>query len=102
MLNQVIIVGRLKEVEKINKNKLNLVVAVPQSFKNKDGDYDVDLIDCEVVGGIVDSTNNYCEIDSVIGVKGKLKVEYYNKDDENIRIMKVFAEKVSLLRSESE
>lgn len=102
MLNQVIIVGRLKEIIKVDKDKLNLVVSVPQSFKNKDGEYDVDLIDCEVVGGLVDSTNNYCNIDSVIGVKGRLKIDYYNKDDEVIKIMKVYAEKISILTSKSE
>ena len=67
MLNQVIIVGRLKEIIKVEKNKLNLVVSVPQSFKNKDGKYDVDLIDCEVGGSIADTTNEYCEIGNVIG-----------------------------------
>ena len=102
MLNQVIIVGRLKEIIKVEKNKLNLVVSVPQSFKNKDGKYDVDLIDCEVGGSIADTTNEYCEIGNVIGVKGRLKVDYYNKDDEVIKIMKVYAEKISLLTSKSE
>lgn len=101
-MNYVVIVGKLKEIEKVSKGKLNLVVAVPQSFKNKGGKYDVDLIDCEVIGGIVDTTNDYCKIDSTIGIKGRLKIDYYNKDDEVIKIMKVSAEKISFLKSDNQ
>lgn len=97
MLNQVVIVGRLKEIIKVDENKLNIVVSVHQPFKNKDGEYDVDLIDCEVIGGIANTTNQYCDIGNVVGVKGRLKVDYYNKDDKSIKIMKVYAEKISLL-----
>lgn len=97
MLNQVVIVGRLKEIIKVDENKFNIVVSVYRSFKNKDGEYDVDLIDCEVIGGIANNINEYCDIGNVVGVKGRLKVDYYNKDDKSIKIMKVYAEKISLL-----
>lgn len=97
MLNQVVIVGRLKEIIKVDENKLDIVVYVPRSFKNKDEEYDVDLIDCEVIGGIANNINEYCDIGNIVGVKGRLKVDYYNKDDKSIKIMKVYAEKISLL-----
>lgn len=97
MLNQVVIVGRLKEIIKVDENKFNIVVSVYRSFKNKDGEYDVDLVDCEVIGGIANNINEYCDIGNVVGVKGRLKVNYYNKDDKSIKIMKVYAEKISLL-----
>lgn len=102
MLNQVVIVGRLKEIIKVDENKLNIVVSVPQSFKNRYGEYDVDLIDCELIGNIANTTNKYCNIGNVVGVKGKLKIDYYNKDDEVIKMMKVCAEKISILTSKSE
>lgn len=101
MLNYVVLVGRIKEIIKVDSNKLNIVLSVPESFKNKDGEYDVNLIDCEVTNVIADSVNEYCKIDSVVGVKGKLKVDYYNKNNENIKIMKVCVEKISLLTSKS-
>ena len=51
MLNQTVIVGRLvskpetKELEE-GKKVANLTLAVPRSYKNENGEYDTDFIDC--------------------------------------------------------
>ena len=51
MLNQVVLVGRLvrdpelRETEE-GKKVTNITIAVPRSYKNIDGEYDTDFIDC--------------------------------------------------------
>ena len=51
MLNQVVLVGRLTRDITVNKsdkgNKVaTLSLAIPRSFKNSDGIYDTDFVDC--------------------------------------------------------
>lgn len=96
MLNQVIIVGRISELIRISDDYINMIISVPQSFKNKDGEYGVDLIDCKLIGNITNTTNDYCKIGNVVGIKGRLKI---NNDKNNNRIIEVIAEKVSFLGS---
>ena len=52
MLNQIVLVGRLvatPEVKELEDEKkvANITVAVPRSYKNADGEYETDFIDCE-------------------------------------------------------
>ena len=96
MLNQVILVGRISEFNKIDNNKLNLVISTTDSFKNENGEYENYLIDCELIGNIATATNDYCKIGDIVGVKGRIKS--YNNEN-NIRMLKIIAEKVSVLSS---
>ena len=73
MLNMCILVGMFKEL--IQKyNKVILILRIPSSEKNKDGIYEADLIKCIVPKKKAEYINEYCAINSVIGIKGKLKV----------------------------
>lgn len=72
MLNQVVFVGRLvrdpelKESEGGNKFT-NITVAVPRSYKNVDGEYDTDFIDCRLWTGVAENTAEYCKKGDLIG-----------------------------------
>ena len=51
MLNQVIVVGRIVraptlQVSENNKKYMNITLAVPRSFKNSEGVYETDYVDC--------------------------------------------------------
>lgn len=73
MLNMCILVGIFKEL--IQKyNKVILILRIPSSEKNKDGIYEADLIKCIVPKEKVKYINEYCTINSIIGVKGQLRV----------------------------
>ena len=73
MLNMCILVGIFKEL--IQKyNKVILILRIPSSEKNKDGIYEADLIKCIVPKEKVKYINEYCAINSIIGVKGQLRV----------------------------
>lgn len=76
MLNQTILVGRiaeeptLKEIE--GKKKGIITLAVPRNYKNKNGEYDTDLIPVKIFGSIAETTKDYCKKGDVVGAKGSL------------------------------
>lgn len=103
MLNQTKVVGRLvkapiiKETSKGNKI-LNITLAVQRGFKNKEGNYEVDFIDCVLWKGIAESTAEYCSKGSVIGVKGRLQTSLYTDDyGKTSKNVELVAEKVTFL-----
>lgn len=104
MLNQVVLVGRivrkpeLKEYEK-GKKMTFVTLAVPRSFKNMNGEYDTDFIDCVLWDNVASSTVQYCEKGDIIGVKGRLQSRIVEKEEGNITQMNVVAEKISFLTS---
>lgn len=94
MLNQIMLVGRIVEI-KDNKENVVVTIAIPQNYKNSNGEYDVNFIDCNLYKGIAESTKEYCKIGDVIGVKGRLQKLESDKQ------LKVIAERVTFLSSKA-
>ena len=67
MLNQVVLVGRLtsdleaKELED-GKKVTNMTLAIPRSFKNAEGEYETDFVECTLWNNIAENTAEYCKI----------------------------------------
>lgn len=105
MLNQTIIVGRLVrdpelKVTDSGKKVTNITLAVPRSFKNVNGIYDTDYIDCTLWTGIAECTSEYCQKGDMVGIKGRLQTQVYDKDDGTKRkSTEIIAEKVTFLSS---
>lgn len=103
MLNQVVLVGRLvNDPEKVKEGKEAIItLEVNRSFKNEQGEYEIDFIDCVLWNGIAINTSEYCRKGDVIGVKGRLQTK--QDIDENGKItnktMYIVAEKVTFLSS---
>lgn len=104
MLNQVVIVGRLvanpelKELED-NKRVCDITLAVPRPFKNQEGEYETDFISCTLWNGVAENTLEYCHKGDLLGVKGRVQTNSYDKDGEKHYSMNVVAEKVTFLTS---
>ena len=108
MLNQMVLVGRLvsdPEVKTLEDGKSvsNITLAIPRSYKNENGEYETDFIDCTLWKGVAENTAEYCRKGDVIGVKGRLQSNTYeDKETGNTRKrMDVVAEKVTFLSSKS-
>lgn len=105
MLNQLIVIGRLvkdPELRKTDtgKNVANITLAVPRSFKNVNGEYETDYIDCVLWSAVAESTTEYCKKGDLLGVKGRIQTRKYEIEDEKTRqVTEVVAEKVSFLSS---
>ena len=107
MLNQIVLVGRLvkdpvlKETEQ-GKKRSFITLAIPRSFKNAEGSYDTDFIDCILWDGIAKNTAEYCKKGDVIGVKGRLQSRKYEMDNTTKFVIEVIAKKVTFLTSHKE
>jgi len=106
MLNQMILVGRLTNKIVVEKNKDKdlpkeykkyavISLAIPRSFKNSEGVYDTDFIDCYAFDSIAENTSEYCKQGDIVGVKGRVE-----RGDVNHAVM-LIAEKITFLSSKS-
>ncbi len=107
MLNQIVLVGRLVKKPELrtseNSKKYTFItLAVPRSFKNINGEYDTDFIDCVLWDNVASSTSEYCGKGDIVGVKGRLQSRLIEKDDNKKYVLEVIAEKVTFLSSNKE
>lgn len=105
MLNQVVLVGRivneveLKEIEN-GKKIANITLAIPRTFKNADGVYETDFINCIVYNNIAESLKEYCVKGDLVGAKGSLRSEHIeNEDGTSTYKMMFVADKITFLSS---
>ncbi len=68
MHNMVYLIGRIKSLK---DNHIEL--AVNRSFKNEKGEYETDIINCEIHGTMGDNLRQYCSKGDLIGIRGWLK-----------------------------
>lgn len=105
MLNQTIIVGRMVQDPELRKTDngrkvANVTLAVPRSFKNSNGEYETDFINCVLWKGIAESTVQYCKKGDLVGIKGRIQSREYELDEEvKKQVVEVVAEKVTFLSS---
>ena len=105
MLNQIILVGRLTRNITVNKSEngvkvATISIAVPRSFKNVEGVYDTDFIDCVAFDTIAENTSEYCNKGDIVGVKGRIQskiVELEEGKKENK--LEIICEKITFLSS---
>jgi len=102
MLNQTVIVGRLVRDPELRttesgKAVTNITLAVPRSFKNHDGEYETDYIDCVLWKGIAESTTEYCKKGDLLGIKGRVQTRNVELNETIKHITEIVAEKVTFL-----
>lgn len=107
MLNQVVLVGRLvrdPELVETEKNKKisRITVAIPRSFKNMDGEYETDFINCILWDAVAKSTVEYCKKGDILGVKGRLQSSVVEKDNEKKYYTDVVAERITFLSTKKQ
>ena len=105
MLNQIILVGRLTRDITVNKSEngvkvATISIAVPRSFKNVEGVYDTDFIDCVAFDLVAENTSEYCNKGDIVGIKGRVQsksVELEEGKKENK--LEIICEKITFLSS---
>ena len=107
MMNSIALVGRLvaepefKELED-GKKVSNMTLAVPRSYKNENGEYEADFVDCVLWSGVAETTAEYCKKGDIVGVKGRIQTNNYETEDgEKRKSTSIVAEKVTFLSSKS-
>ncbi len=104
MLNQTVIVGRLvedPEVKELESGKKvsNITLAVPRSYRNEDGEYDTDFLNCTLWSGIAENTAEYYKKGDLLGVKGRIQSRVIEDGENKSTVMDIVAEKVTFLSS---
>ena len=108
MLNQVVLVGRLTRDPVINKTDNNkqyshVTLAVPRSFKNINGEYETDFIDCILWENVAKSTVEYCHKGDVVGIKGRIQSRLVDLEDGSKKYyLDVVAERTTFLSNNKE
>lgn len=99
MLNQLVIVGRMYEelkIEKENgKRKAYLILKVPRNYKNANGEYDFDYVEFEIIGSMINNLKGYCHVEDLVGIKGRVQSTLENGKCET----KLIAERITFLNT---
>lgn len=89
MLNQVILVGRILEINE--DNTLNILVN--RCYKNEEGEYETDKIKIYIWRNISENVKENCNVGDVIGIKGRIQIDKINGE------MRIIAERITFLAS---
>lgn len=106
-MNHILLVGRLVQTPQLHltengKKKSEVTLAVPRAYKNLDGEYETDFLDCVLWTNVAESTSEYCKVGDIIGVKGRIQTRMISKDDgTKYKKVEIIAERVSFLSSKS-
>ena len=105
MVNQIVLVGRIVKTPELKvtengKKMSSIVLAVPRNYKNSEGQYDTDFLDCTLWTGVAESTAEYCKTGDLVGVKGRLQTRII-ETPEGTRKKKteIIADRVNFLSS---
>ena len=102
MINMVMLVGRLVQkpevIEQEDGKKVSRVtLAVNRNFKGTDGVYHTDFIDCILWNNFAQNISDYCKKGDLIGLRGRIRVETYEKDGVKYKVVDVIADSLTFL-----
>ena len=76
------------------------MLAVPRNYKNSNGEYETDFVDCVLWTTVAENTAEYCKVGDMIGVKGRLQSRYVeNTEGVKKKKTEVVAERITFLSS---
>lgn len=111
MINTLTVVGRLvsdpKIIETKNKEKAVVTISVPRNFKDLNGIYKADVIDCVIWAGAAQQVCELSKKGDLIGVRGKIQSSVTIDDgttyqETRKRELIIVAEKVTFLANRKE
>lgn len=76
MLNEIVLVGKITKLDFHIENKekiVDLTISTLRNYKNKNGLYDCDLFPIRLVKSIAINTAEFCKINDLIGIRGRLE-----------------------------
>ena len=104
MINMVMLVGRLVSDPEIvehedGKKISHVTLAVNRKFKGTDGVYHTDFIDCTFWNQIAKNICEYCSKGDLVGVRGRIQVDNFEKDGVKKKVTSVVADSITFLSS---
>ena len=104
MINNVVLVGRLTKRSELkyttNGTKYTqFSVAVQKKFKNQNGEYESDFINCLMWSTAAENFIKFTNKGSLVGIEGRIQTRSYDKDGKRVYLTEVVADNFSLLES---
>jgi single-strand DNA-binding protein len=105
MMNSVMLVGRLTKTPELfstesGKKGTYITLAINRPYKNADGEYETDYLDCMLWTGVAESAAEYCRKGDTVGVRGKLQTRIIeNEDGTKTKKMDIIADRISFISS---
>ena len=100
MCNNVLLVGRIVDTPELieeDKKVCYITIATQRSYKNMDGIYETDFIDCILYNSIAENTTEYCKKGDLVGIKGRIQTREIEHEDFKYKKTEIIAEKVTFL-----
>jgi single-strand DNA-binding protein len=85
-MNKIILVGRLTKDPELRSttsgiSTVTFSVAVNRNYKNKDGNYEADFINCVAFRNQADFISKYFKKGGLIGIEGRIQTRNYDAQD---------------------
>ena len=106
-MNKVVLIGRVtKDIElkttQSGKSVASFTLAVNKDFKNADGNYDADFINCVAFGQQAETISKYVHKGDKFGVTGKLNTRTYEKNGSKVYVTEVNVDGFEFLESKKD
>ena len=104
-MNKVCLTGRItKNIElKYNQNNVaitSFTLAVTRKFKNKNGEYESDFINCIAYKSTAELLNKYVKKGDLLGIEGRIQTRNYeDKDGKRVYVTEVIVDNIDFLQS---
>lgn len=105
MVNNVTLVGRITrdpEVKAIGQGSAvcSFTLAVNRTFKNQQGEYEADFINCQAFGNTAQRMQQYVRKGNLLGVTGRMQTRNYeNNMGQRVYVTEVIANNITFLES---
>ncbi|MED4351002.1 single-stranded DNA-binding protein [Schinkia azotoformans] len=103
MINQVTLVGRITKDPELRYTGdgvavSNFTIALNRNFKNANGGYDTDFVNCNIWRKPAEAVANFCLKGSLIGITGRLQSRHYeNSEGKRVYVTEVVAEDIKFI-----
>nr|DAU67686.1 MAG TPA: Single strand binding protein [Caudoviricetes sp.] len=106
-MNKVCLTGRItKNIElKYNQNNVaitSFTLAVTRKFKNQNGEYESDFINCIAYKSTAELLSKYTGKGDLIGIEGRIQTRNYEKDGKRIYVTEVIVDSIDFLQSKKD
>ena len=104
-MNKVIIIGRItKEIElkatASGTEVADFTIAVNRNYKNAEGNYEADFINCVSYKGLAKTISTYVKKGDRLAVEGRLQTRtYQNKEGKNVKVSEVIVENIDFIET---
>lgn len=108
MINELTLVGRLAREPELKITGegtffCQITVAVNRSYKNQEGKYDTDFIQCTFWKRNAENIVSFCKKGSLVGVQGRVQTRSYEKQDGTKNyVVEVVGESITFLSKPKE